>query len=527
MNLDRWNDDGSVGKFNTFTTETAGTILGSEAKEDGSNDGKIYPETNGVGSVIGWDRLNNKINEIKTTADTNTTNITNLSNKTTTDINNLSDELTADINELSTKLTNDVNTINTSLNTKVNKIPTDDETIGTASNRFKDIFTEKLNGQPIGSITGVASENVTPQYNYVKADPQPTAETFPQGEYYYEMDGIYILATSFTESTIYYVKGEKSGEIVSNIGYIPSNTVVDDTAVEGGGINLKSTLKDLNGTALYTSECNISSKQNSNLLKFNDTENTYTNGYGVYPDGLMLTAHRQNNTNTKDEFTCMHLITEEQGFYDHLSKSNSDDKALYSLLNIVPGQVFQAIVGNEINNKTVSITGTANENTNTNEGCDILLESSPLESGTEEDNSTYLGISSDTNTIKFKGNIEPSTDKTYSIGSSSKSLKNIYTEKINGYTPLYNSYITASATEGTSTTKLTYTPNTTEPNNSAFDIVSNYNGPDENDRLVQMSGTIKVADHVGFQNQLTSKGTDGKYNIYNGSLYSGLGIQLE
>lgn len=51
-----WKDDG-VDTVNTFTNSTAGIILGS------ATDGKVFAETDGTGSVYGWDNLLTRVSE--------------------------------------------------------------------------------------------------------------------------------------------------------------------------------------------------------------------------------------------------------------------------------------------------------------------------------------------------------------------------------------------------------------------------------------------------------------------------------
>lgn len=82
-----WRDDG-VDTVSNFTNTTAGIILGS------TENGKVFAETDGTGSINGWDDLNtnvnnlqsttqslsNSINNLNTQVETNTTNITNLQN---------------------------------------------------------------------------------------------------------------------------------------------------------------------------------------------------------------------------------------------------------------------------------------------------------------------------------------------------------------------------------------------------------------------------------------------------------------
>ena len=82
-----WRDDG-VDTVSNFTNSTAGIILGS------TNNGKVFAETDGTGSVNGWDTLNTNVSNLQSTTqnlsssvsnlgtqvETNATNITNLQN---------------------------------------------------------------------------------------------------------------------------------------------------------------------------------------------------------------------------------------------------------------------------------------------------------------------------------------------------------------------------------------------------------------------------------------------------------------
>lgn len=96
-----WIDDG-VDVVSNFTNETAGVIKGS------TEDGKIYAETTGIGSVNGW-------SEIKSNISQNTTNIEN--NKS------LIEKEIADRQEKDTSLEQSINKLNTDKVDK-NEIPT-------------------------------------------------------------------------------------------------------------------------------------------------------------------------------------------------------------------------------------------------------------------------------------------------------------------------------------------------------------------------------------------------------------------
>lgn len=54
-----WRDDG-LDTVNTFTNSVAGIILGS------SNDGQVFAENNGTGSVYGWSDLKNRVSNVET-----------------------------------------------------------------------------------------------------------------------------------------------------------------------------------------------------------------------------------------------------------------------------------------------------------------------------------------------------------------------------------------------------------------------------------------------------------------------------
>ena len=98
---DGWIDDG-VDVVSNFTNETAGVIKGS------TEDGKIYAETTGIGSINGW-------SEIKSNISQNTTNIEN--NKS------LIEKEIADRQEKDTLLEQSINKLNTDKADK-NEIPT-------------------------------------------------------------------------------------------------------------------------------------------------------------------------------------------------------------------------------------------------------------------------------------------------------------------------------------------------------------------------------------------------------------------
>lgn len=84
-NTNTWQDVG-VDTVNTFTNEIAGIIKGSDTN------GKVYAETDGTGSVNGWDALNTKVTN---NASAIATEITNRTNADTTLQANIDSEKTA------------------------------------------------------------------------------------------------------------------------------------------------------------------------------------------------------------------------------------------------------------------------------------------------------------------------------------------------------------------------------------------------------------------------------------------------
>lgn len=95
-----WKDDGSESIAN-FTNTTAGTILGS------SDDGKIHAETDGTGSVNGWDDLKNRVS----TVESGKVNKTDVQNETGTSTSNpiSQNAATTAINAVKTDLNGHIN----------------------------------------------------------------------------------------------------------------------------------------------------------------------------------------------------------------------------------------------------------------------------------------------------------------------------------------------------------------------------------------------------------------------------------
>lgn len=103
-NTNAWQDVG-VDTVNTFTNEIAGIIKGS------NTDGKVYAETDGTGSVKGWDSLNTKVTNNTNAISTETTNRMDADTALQTNINsektareNADNNLQAQINENKTAI---------------------------------------------------------------------------------------------------------------------------------------------------------------------------------------------------------------------------------------------------------------------------------------------------------------------------------------------------------------------------------------------------------------------------------------
>ena len=114
-NTNAWQDVG-VDTVNTFTNEIAGIIKGS------NTDGKVYAETDGTGSVKGWDSLNTKVTNNTNAISTETTNRMDADTALQTNINsektareNADNNLQSQINENKTAIETEKTNINKKL----------------------------------------------------------------------------------------------------------------------------------------------------------------------------------------------------------------------------------------------------------------------------------------------------------------------------------------------------------------------------------------------------------------------------
>lgn len=105
-----WRDDG-VDTVSNFTNSTAGVILGS------TDNGKVFAETDGTGSVNGWDTLNTNVSNLQSTTQALSSSVSTLQNTVSTHTSNISDLQTTTQN-----LSNTVNSLNTQVGTNTSNI---------------------------------------------------------------------------------------------------------------------------------------------------------------------------------------------------------------------------------------------------------------------------------------------------------------------------------------------------------------------------------------------------------------------
>lgn len=105
-----WRDDG-VDTVSNFTNSTAGIILGS------TNNGKVFAETDGTGSVNGWDTLSTNVSNLQSTTQALSSSVSTLQNTVSTHTSNISDLQTTTQN-----LSNTVNSLNTQVGTNTSNI---------------------------------------------------------------------------------------------------------------------------------------------------------------------------------------------------------------------------------------------------------------------------------------------------------------------------------------------------------------------------------------------------------------------
>lgn len=105
-----WRDDG-VDTVSNFTNTTAGIILGS------TDNGKVFAETDGTGSVNGWDTLNTNVSNLQSTTQTLSSSVSTLQNTVSTHTSNISDLQTT-----TQSLSNSINNLNTQVETNTTNI---------------------------------------------------------------------------------------------------------------------------------------------------------------------------------------------------------------------------------------------------------------------------------------------------------------------------------------------------------------------------------------------------------------------
>lgn len=137
-----WRDDG-VDTVSNFTNSTAGIILGS------TDNGKVFAETDGTGSVNGWDTLSTNVSNLQSTTQALSSSVSTLQNTVSTHTSNISDLQTTTQN-----LSNTVNSLNTQVGTNTSNITN-------LQNNKIDINQGSSN---TGKVLTVGSDgNVTPQ----------------------------------------------------------------------------------------------------------------------------------------------------------------------------------------------------------------------------------------------------------------------------------------------------------------------------------------------------------------------------
>ena len=146
-NTTTWTDIG-VDTVNQFTNSIAGIIKGS------ATNGKVYAETDGTGSVYGWDDLNTKVTNNTSAIGTETTNRTSADETLQSNINTVSSNLSNEITNRQTADTNLQTQITTNATNISNKM---DKTNPTGSGSFKLNASSGTVGTNSVSINGLAS----------------------------------------------------------------------------------------------------------------------------------------------------------------------------------------------------------------------------------------------------------------------------------------------------------------------------------------------------------------------------------
>lgn len=103
-NTHAYQDDG-LDTVTQFTNSIAGVIQGTPDNESHTNDGKVYAENDGTGSVLGWDRLTTRVYNLENGGyiTVNVTNLVNYYDKDTIDLMLNDYATTTDISDMATQ----------------------------------------------------------------------------------------------------------------------------------------------------------------------------------------------------------------------------------------------------------------------------------------------------------------------------------------------------------------------------------------------------------------------------------------
>ena len=147
-NTTTWTDIG-VDTVNQFTNSIAGIIKGS------ATNGKVYAETDGTGSVYGWDDLNTKVTNNTNAIGTETTNRTSADETLQNNIDTVSSNLS---NEISNRKSADTN-LQTQITTNTTNISNKmDKTNPTGTGSFS---LNRANGTTIGNYSFAEGHSTT------------------------------------------------------------------------------------------------------------------------------------------------------------------------------------------------------------------------------------------------------------------------------------------------------------------------------------------------------------------------------
>ena len=143
VNESAWKDDGTD-TVSTFTNTIAGTIIGK------AEDGKVFAEGNGVGSVYGWDALKNRTATLEENSLTNV-NYDTVNKKLTETKNNITTDIVT-----TAKLKSDMNLANVATSGSYNDLS---DTPTTMKNPYS--LTIQKNGTQVGdSYDGSAAKTI-------------------------------------------------------------------------------------------------------------------------------------------------------------------------------------------------------------------------------------------------------------------------------------------------------------------------------------------------------------------------------